>query len=308
MRRERPPVKVDAWSSQREQDFPPMPRDPYEVLGVTRTATQDDIKKSYRKLAREYHPDRNPGDKVAEGKFKEIQEAYDILGDEQKKSQFDQFGFAGPQQSSPFGNGSPFGQGFEGAEIDLGDILGGMFGARGRGRSRRGRAAPEPTVVEMAVPLELVHSGGKRSFRFNGKDLEITIPAGIQEEKKLKLAGQGDGGADLLVAIRYAPHQFFKRDGNDLVLETPVSLPEAAVGTKVDIPTLDGARLTVKIPAGASSGQRLRLKGRGLLGGDLHIEIKILAPVVADEKGRAIVEELASLYPQNPRSGPPWGP
>ncbi|MFM7538995.1 MAG: DnaJ C-terminal domain-containing protein [Planctomycetota bacterium] len=307
MRRERPPVKVDAWSSQREQDFPPMPRDPYEVLGVTRTATQDDIKKSYRKLAREYHPDRNPGDKVAEGKFKEIQEAYDILGDEQKKSQFDQFGFAGPQQNSPFGNGSPFGQGFDGAEIDLGDILGGMFGGRGRGRTRRSRAVPEPTVVEMAIPLELVHSGGKRSFRFNDKDLEITIPAGIQEEKKLKLAGQGNGGADLLVAIRYATHQFFKRDGNDLVLETPVSLPEAAVGTKVDIPTLDGARLTVKIPAGASSGQRLRLKGRGLLGGDLHIEIKIVAPVVADDKGRAIIEELASLYPQNPRSGPPWG-
>ncbi|MFM7111775.1 MAG: DnaJ C-terminal domain-containing protein [Planctomycetota bacterium] len=284
-----------------------MPRDPYEVLGVTRTATQDDIKKSYRKLAREYHPDRNPGDKVAEGKFKEIQEAYDILGDEQKKSQFDQFGFAGPQQNSPFGNGSPFGQGFDGAEIDLGDILGGMFGGRGRGRTRRSRAVPEPTVVEMAIPLELVHSGGKRSFRFNDKDLEITIPAGIQEEKKLKLAGQGNGGADLLVAIRYATHQFFKRDGNDLVLETPVSLPEAAVGTKVDIPTLDGARLTVKIPAGASSGQRLRLKGRGLLGGDLHIEIKIVAPVVADDKGRAIIEELASLYPQNPRSGPPWG-
>jgi len=307
MRRERPPVKVDAWSSQREQDFPPMPRDPYEVLGVTRTATQDDIKKSYRKLAREYHPDRNPGDKVAEGKFKEIQEAYDILGDEQKKSQFDQFGFAGPQQNSPFGNGSPFGQGFDGAEIDLGDILGGMFGGRGRGRTRRSRAVPEPTVVEMAIPLELVHSGGKRSFSFNDKDLEITIPAGIQEEKKLKLAGQGNGGADLLVAIRYATHQFFKRDGNDLVLETPVSLPEAAVGTKVDIPTLDGARLTVKIPAGASSGQRLRLKGRGLLGGDLHIEIKIVAPAVADDKGRAIIEELASLYPQNPRSGPPWG-
>lgn len=285
-----------------------MPRDPYEVLGVNRTATQDDIKKAYRKLARECHPDRNPGDKAAEARFKEVQDAYDILGDEQKKAQFDQFGFAGTQQGAPFGQGSPFGQGFEGAEIDLGDILGGMFGGRGRGgRSRRGRPSPEPTLVEMSIPLELAHTGGKRAFRFNGKDMELTIPAGIAEDRKLKLAGQGEGGGDLLVTIRYAPHIYLRRDGNDLVLETPVSLPEAALGTRVDIPTLDGARLTVKIPAGASSGQRLRLKGRGLAGGDMHIEVKIVAPAVADDKGRALLEDFAKLYPQQPRAGLAWG-
>jgi DnaJ-class molecular chaperone len=299
-----------AWPIQREKDFPPMPRDPYEVLGVNRTATQDDIKKAYRKLARECHPDRNPGDKAAEARFKEVQDAYDILGDDQKKAQFDQFGFAGPQQGSPFGHGSPFGQGFEGADIDLGDILGGMFGGRGRGagRTRRGRPSVEPTVVEMPIPLELAHTGGKRSFRFNGKDLELTIPAGIAEGMKLKLAGQGEGGADLLVTIRYSQHLYLKRDGNDLVLETPISINEAALGAKVDIPTLDGERLTVKIPPGASSGQRLRLKGRGLAGGDMHIEVKIVAPAVTDDKGRALLEELAKIHPQQPRAGLAWGP
>lgn len=283
-----------------------MPRDPYEVLGVNRTGTQDDIKKAYRKLAREFHPDRNPGDKSAETKFKEVQDAYEILSDEQKKQQYDQFGFAGPQHGNPFGQGG--GPGFDGAHMDLNDILGGMFGNRGgRSRTRRGRMGPEPTMVTMAIPLELAHSGGKRSFRYGGKDLEITIPAGIAEDRKLKLAGQGDGGGDLIVAIQYAPHAFFRRDGQDIILEAPISVPEAALGTKIDIPTLEGTRLTVKIPPGASSGQRLRLKGKGLAGGDMHLEIKIVAPAVRDDRGRELLEELSRIHPQQPRAALPWG-
>jgi curved DNA-binding protein len=282
-----------------------MPRDPYEVLGVNRTGTQDDIKKAYRKLAREFHPDRNPGDKSAESKFKEVQDAYEILNDEQKKQQYDQFGFAGPQQGNPFAQGA--GAGFDGSQMDLNDILGGMFGGRGRSRTRRGRAAPEPTMVTMTIPLELAHSGGKRSFRYAEKDLELTIPAGIAEDRKLKLSGQGDGGGDLIVAIQYAPHAFFRRDGQDIILDVPVSLPEAALGAKIDVPTLEGARLTVKIPPGASSGQRLRLKGMGLAGGDMHIEIKILTPAVRDDRGRELLEELSRIHPQQPRASLPWG-
>jgi DnaJ-class molecular chaperone len=162
-------------------------------------------------------------------------------------------------------------------------------------------------MVTMTIPLELAHSGGKRSFRYAEKDLELTIPAGIAEDRKLKLSGQGDGGGDLIVAIQYASHAFFRRDGQDIILDVPVSLPEAALGAKIDVPTLEGARLTVKIPPGASSGQRLRLKGMGLAGGDMHIEIKILTPAVRDDRGRELLEELSRIHPQQPRASLPWG-
>jgi curved DNA-binding protein len=302
-----------------------MPRDYYEVLGVPKTASEAEIKKAYRKLARQYHPDRNPGDKQAETRFKEVQEAYDVLSDKSKREQYDRFGFGGPGGGFPGGGGGPFrwgggGPGFEGfrgveaedlASLfrqfggmggeDLGEILG-----RGRGRGRAPRGRPADVETEVTLPFTTAALGGAVTLRVDGHELEVKVPAGIEDGKKLRLSGQGPGGADLYVKVHIEPHPYFRREGNDLVLEVPLSLAEAVLGTKVEVPTLDGTRLTVKVPPGTSSGSRLRLRGRGIAGGDQYIEIKVVVPRVEDGRGRELIEEFARLHPQNPRESVPW--
>jgi DnaJ-class molecular chaperone len=134
----------------------------------------------------------------------------------------------------------------------------------------------------------------------------VKIPAGIDEGQTMRLGGQAPGGGDLLLKVHIRPHAYFRREGNDILLEVPLSLPEAVLGTKVDVPTLDGTRLTVKIPPGTSSGARLRLRGHGIKGGDQYIEVKILVPAAKDERSRELIEEFARLNPQNPRAGLPW--
>jgi DnaJ-class molecular chaperone len=303
-----------------------MPRDYYEVLGVKRDASEDEIKKAYRKLARQYHPDRNPGDKQAEAHFKEIQDAYDVLSDKNKRAQFDRFGFAGPDGGFPpgGGGGQTFhwgggGQGFE--QMDpaqaeaifsqlFGDLggMGGFPGAGGRrGRGPRTRqAAPPPAVSEMAIPFQTAALGGTVSLRVDGHEIDVKIPAGVEEGQTIRLGGQGPGGVDLHLKLKILPHPYFQREGNDLILEVPLSLPEAVLGTKVDVPTLDGTRLTVKVPPGTSSGARLRLRGKGIKGADQFIEIKVVVPSPKDDRSRDIIEEFAKLNPQDPRSGLPW--
>ena len=301
-----------------------MPRDPYEVLGVKREASEGDIKKAYRKLAREYHPDRNPGDKQAEARFKEVQDAYEVLSDKDKRAQFDQFGFAGPETGFPGGGqtfhwgGSPGGggAGFEGMDPaqaeeifsqffgNLGGGGGGGFGRRGRGG--RARAEAPAATSEVSIPFVTAAMGGTVSLRVDGHEIDVRIPPGVEEGKTLRLQGQGPGGGDLLLKLRIQPHPYFKRDGNDLILEVPLSLPEAVLGTKVDVPTLDGTKLTVKVPPGTSSGTRLRLRGKGIKGGDQYIEIKVVVPAPRDERSRELLEEFGRLNPQQPRSGPPW--
>jgi DnaJ-class molecular chaperone len=289
-----------------------MPRDYYEVLGVPRDASDDQLKKAYRKLAREYHPDRNPGDKAAEAKFKEVQEAYDVLSDKDKRAKYDQFGFAGPGMGGPGGgfhwNTEGMGAGSFDPE-DLGEILrqfgmGGMGGMpRGRGRARR--PAP-PAEAEAAVPFLTAALGGTVSLSIDGRHVDVKVPAGIEDGKKLRLAGQGPGGGDLYIKIKVEPHPHFRREGNNVVLEVPVSFAEAALGAKVDVPTLDGQHLTVKVPPGTSSGSRLRLRGKGIAGGDQYIEVQVKVPKVEDARGRELVEELARLHPQHPRRGLGW--
>jgi curved DNA-binding protein len=255
-----------------------MPRDYYEVLGVKRDANDDAIKRAYRKLAREHHPDRNPGDKQAEARFKEVQEAHDVLSDKAKRAQYDQFGFDVPQG---WPNGMPGGGGFgEGLEIppgiDLGEIMsrfGGMQGMGGFGqRSRPGRGRrpqpPEPIRHELSVPFETAALGGTMQLSVNDQAIDVKIPVGVEEGQTLRVQGQGPGGADLLLKIRIDAHPFFKREGNHLVISAPITIAEAVLGAKIDVPTLDGAKLTVKIPAGTSSGARLRLRGKGVKGGD----------------------------------------
>lgn len=288
-----------------------MPHDYYEVLGVARDATDDQVKKAYRKLAREYHPDRNPGDKAAEAKFKEVQEAYDILSDKDKRAKYDQFGFAGPGMGAG-GPGGGFQWHTEGMDPgsfdpeDLGEILrqfGMGGGSRGRGRTRR--APPPPAEAEAGVPFVTAALGGTVSLSIDGRHVDVKVPAGMEDGKKLRLAGQGPGGGDLYIKIRVEPHPHFRREGNNVVLEVPVSFSEATLGAKVDVPTLEG-HLTVKVPAGTSSGTRLRLRGRGIAGGDQYIEVKVAVPKVEDARGRELVEELARLHPQHPRRGLGW--
>jgi len=309
-----------------------MPRDYYEVLGVKRDASDDEIKKAYRNLARKYHPDRNPGDKQAETNFKEVQDAYDILSDKTKRQQFDQFGFAGPQAG---GGGAPGGfhwggggggapSGFENidpnhAQEILEQMLGGMGGgfggmggeafgqrARPRGRSRRAAPQQEPVSTNLSIPFLTAALGGTMSLGIDGREVEVKIPQGVEEGQSLRMKQQGPGGADLLLKLHIEPHSHFQRDGNNIILATPLSLTEAVLGARIDVPTLDGQVLTVKVPAGTSSGAKLRLRGKGIKGGDQLLEFKVIVPATIDDRSREIIEEFAKLNPQNPRSGPPW--
>jgi len=304
-----------------------MPRDYYEVLGVKRNATEEEIKRAYRNLARQYHPDRNPGDKQAETRFKEVQDAYDVLSDKPKRAQYDRFGFVGPDSGFPgtepggpsfhWGGGGPGGfpqMNPEEAEALFSQFFGGegmpdmkdLFGRGRSGRTRRGATTRRPATAEVHIPFATAAQGGPVALQADGQQLEVKIPPGVEDGQTLRLQGQGPGGGDLLLKLRIQPHPFFRREGNDLILEVPLSLAEAVLGTKVDVPTLDGTKLTVKVPPGASSGTRLRLRGKGIKGGDQYIEIKVVVPPATDDRGRELIEEFARLHPQNPREGLPW--
>jgi curved DNA-binding protein len=311
-----------------------MPRDYYETLGVKRDATEEEIKKAYRKLARQYHPDRNPGDKQAETKFKEIQDAYDVLSDKTKRAQYDQFGFTGPGAGPGgpgggpftfhFGRGGPGGFNTEDLDPDQaaalfsqlfgnqgggpgGPDLGDLFGRRGRAGTRTRRPPPAQDVeAEVTIPFLTAAQGGPVELSVGGHTLTVKIPAGVESGQTLRLAGQAPGGGNLLLKLRVEDHPYFRREGKNIVLEVPLSLAEAVLGAKVDVPTLDGTRLTVKVPPGTSSGSRLRLRGKGIKGGDQYIEIKVAVPAPKDARSRELIEEFAKLNPQNPRADLPW--
>jgi curved DNA-binding protein len=306
-----------------------MPQDLYELLGVSRSASDDDIQKAYRKLARQWHPDRNPGDKAAEEKFKDIAAAYEILSDKQKRAQYDQFGAVG----GPGGGGGPEGFHFGGGgpggfttNIDpetaqrlFGDLFGGgspfggmgdlgdLFGGRQQrqSRSRKPRKPPEVTA-SVDIPFERASLGGSVGLNIGESQIDLKIPAGIKDGQTMRLAGQGPGGADLLLTINIQPHSDFRREGDDLILTVPLALGESVLGGKIDVPTLDGGKLTVTIKPGTSSGTRMRIRGQGIKGGDLYIEAKVVVPAPADERSRELIEEFVKLNPQHPRSGPPW--
>jgi curved DNA-binding protein len=311
-----------------------MPKDYYETLGVARDASEKDIKKAYRELARKHHPDRNPGDKQAEAKFKEVQDAYDVLSDKQKRAQYDQFGFVGPGEfpgggpggAQTFRWGTGPGGGFEAQGIDpetMQEILRRMGGGGGGGGGfadlgdlfgqarptggRRRRAAPAQDVeAEVTIPFLTAALGGSVDLNVNGRTLGVKIPPGTEDGKTLRLAGQAPGGGNLLLKLHVEPHPYFKREGNDVVVEVPLSLPEAVLGGKVDVPTLDGTVLTVKVPPGSSSGKRIRLRGKGINGGDEYLQVKVMVPEAKDERSRQLIEEFAKLHPQEPRRDVPW--
>ena len=314
-----------------------MPQDLYETLGVSRSASADEITKAYRKLARQHHPDRNPGDKSAEAKFKEVSSAYEVLSDKQKRAQYDQFGHVGPGGSPNgpggfhFGGGGGAPGGFQ-TNIDpetaerlfgdlfgafgggageggspFGDVFGGRASAGGRGRSRSRRPQPAPAVeAEITVPFGSAAAGGTVSLSLDGRQIDLKIPAGIEDGKTMRLAGQGPNGADVMLKVHVAPDPYYKREGNDLVLSVPLTLAEATLGGKVDVPLLGGGTVTVTIKPGTSSGTRMRVRGQGIKGGDLYIEPQVMVPAPADDESRKLIEEFARRNPQRVRTGPPW--
>lgn len=303
-----------------------MPRDYYEVLGVSRNASTEEITKAYKKLARQHHPDRNPGDKQAEATFKEIQNAYDILSDSTKKSQYDQYGHAGPQM----GGGGP-GGGFHfggpgGVQVDpeqaheifskmfggdgggfrFEDILGGSAGPR-RGKGRRRAQPAENIEAEAHIPFLTAAHGGSITLQVGDREIQVKVPAGIDDGKKLRVSGQGPGGGDITVKISIEPHPYYRREGKDLLLDVPISVGEAILGGKVEVPTLDGRRVDVKVRPGTSSGSKMRLPGFGIAGGDQYLVFKIAVPKGApDDKTKQMIDEYAKSHKFDPRAEAPW--
>src|SRR5262249_5382610 len=156
---------------------------------------------------------------------------------------------------------------------------------------------------EVAIRCEMAASGGRVNLQLDGRELAVKVPAGVDEGQSLRLAGQAPGGGDLRIKLHIQPHRLFHREGKDVILDVPISLAEAVLGGSVEVPTLDGTRLAVKIPPGTSSGSRLRLRGKGIAGGDQYIEMKIVVPKPEDDESRKLIEEFAKLNPQNPREG-----
>jgi molecular chaperone DnaJ len=363
-------------------------RDYYEVLGVQKNASKDDIKKAYRKLAIQYHPDKNPGNKEAEEKFKEATEAYEILGDDQKRSAYDQFGFAGVEGMGA-GSAQDFSQAFRGFEDIFGDFSGifdtffggsrGFRGGSGGGGPRQGanlrydieipfKDAVFGTKVEIqysrneSCPVckgsgaangagkkvcstcqgsgQVRHSQGFFSVastcpscggegyiiehpckecggsgtRKKRQKIMVTIPAGIENGKRVVIPRQGDAGpsggpaGDLYVFIRIKPHEYFERQDLDLYCAVPISVTQAALGADIHVTTLDGKTIKVKVPAGIQNGKMLRIRDEGVPAGgrrgNLYIQLKIQIPEKLSKRGRELMEELSRIEGENNSPNP----
>ena len=307
-------------------------KDYYETLGVGRTASDEEIKKAYRKLARKYHPDVNPNNKNAEDRFKEIQEAYEVLSDVEKRKRYDQLGpnwkhgadftpppgFEGFQTDFNFEDifGARGGLGGRGGFSDFFESIFGQMGAgRGRGsaaggrpRSRSGRARNK-VETELRLPLEEMHRGTTRKLNLRvddkQKSIEVRIPPGARDGSQIRVPGGALKG-DLYIRLHMEPHSELKVDGDNTEVEVPLSPWEAALGTTIRVPTLDGES-EIKVPAGVSSGQKLRLRELGLCvrsggRGDHYVRLKIVVPKDLSEVERRHFEELAKSSTFNPRA------
>jgi len=370
-------------------------KDYYEVLGVPRTATLTEIKKAYRKLARKYHPDLNPGDKTAEAKFKEIQEAYSVLSDPKKRAQYDQFGFVGEhppgaEAGTGYGAGTgPFTGGFEGFDFSeygtssFRDFFENLFGGfREEGRAsgpQRGEDLNYSMTISFAdainglqtrikvnrlVPCPVCGGsgystlGGERvcpdchgsgrtyvqkgfmkfsstcptclgTGRISGQvcsncrgegrvpgseTITVRIPKGVDNGSKVRIPGKGNAGlnggpaGDLYINLEVTPHPFFKREGHNIYVRVPITVPEATLGAKIEVPTIYGEKKSIRIPPGTKSGQKFRIKGEGapIVGrnsrGDMFVEVTIVPPSHLDQRVRELMKELERFYETNPRS------
>jgi molecular chaperone DnaJ len=361
-------------------------RDYYEVLGVQKNASKDDIKKAYRKLAIQYHPDKNPGNKAAEEKFKEATEAYEILSDDQKKAAYDQFGFAGVEGMS--GNAQDFSQTFRGFEDifgggDFSSIFDTFFGG---GSSRRRSGGPQQGAnlrYDIEIPFKDAVFGTKVEIQYSRNDtcpackgsgaangagkkvcptcqgsgqvrrssgffsvastcpscggegyiiehpckecggqgtqkkrqkIMVTIPPGVENGKRVVIPRQGDAGpsggppGDLYVFIRVKPHEYFERQDSDLYCAVPVSITQAALGAEIQVSTLAGKTIKVKIPPGIQNGKYLRIRDEGVPAGsrrgDLYIQLVVRIPAKLSRRGRELMEELSKVEGENTTPGP----
>ncbi len=367
-------------------------RDYYEVLGVQRNATEQDLKSAFRKSAMVHHPDKNPGDKDAEKKFKEIGEAYEVLKDPQKRSAYDQFGHAAFENGrGGQGGQSGFGPDFASSMSDIfddlfGEFMGGRGGQRGRGQGRgstreRGadiryqmdialaeaytgkqaqirvptsvgcekcagsgakpgtkpstcptcagqgkvRASQGFFTIERVCPschgrgefIEDPCTGCEGAGRVNKeRTLQVSIPAGVEDGTRIRLAGEGEAGVrggptgDLYIFLAIKPHEFFQRDGADVFCRVPISMTTAALGGNIEVPTLDGTRVKMPVPAGAESGKQFRLKGKGMpvlrskVQGDMYIQVEVETPKNLTRRQRELLEEFEreSKAENNPAS------
>jgi molecular chaperone DnaJ len=359
-------------------------QDYYATLGVAREANAEDLKKAYRKLAMQHHPDRNPNDKQAEGKFKEVNEAYDVLKDEQKRAAYDRFGHAAFEQ----GGGRPGGFEFTAGGGGLNDIFDQMFGEfmgggrRGGGRPRGGadlRQAVEIDLVQafagvkasLRVPTRVVcdacsgtgtadktrsadtcttcHGAGKvraqqgfflvertcptcggagrvirnpcRVCQGQGtvqreRTLQVSIPAGVEDGTRIRLAGEGEAGAqgtppgDLYVHVAVRQHPIFQRDGANLALRMPIRMSQAALGAEVEVPVIDATKVKVKIPAGTQTGEQIRVRGKGFsvlrsaVRGDLYIQVLVETPQHLTRRQRELLEEFESEAEKHAKGSP----
>ena len=334
-----------------------MSKDFYSTLGVSKNASDDEIKKSYKKLAFKYHPDRNKGDKKAEEKFKEINEAYQVLGDNEKRSQYDTFGsaaFEGGGAGGGFPGGGFPGGGFPGGSINLEDILEGsafedFFGGGGRRKSNNNDLRVEVVLefdeavkgVDQKIQLRRIKTydvckacngaggvvqnlgpfqtkrtcgscGGAGAFPEDteNKTINVTIPSGVDTGISLRIAEEGnapfDSGprGDLIVNIVVKDHPFFTREGENIICEVPISIPQAVIGGKIDIPTLDG-KSEIKVPPGTQHAQIMRLKGKGIRRlnsdsfGDLYVKLNVIFPRDINSRQKELMEEFQKEIDQD---------
>ncbi|UCD75527.1 MAG: DnaJ domain-containing protein [Phycisphaerales bacterium] len=315
-------------------------KDYYELLGVSRDATAEEIRRAYRRLARQYHPDVNKSPDAAT-KFARISEAYEVLSDAKKRKAYDQFGHARVGVGGPggFGGGrvrwsdfaggpGGFGEGQGIGPEDLGSIFEQMFGGRAgpAGTSPFGRTAAPPTPPpprgkdlqhELTVSFITAANGGQEQLhlRQRGSDERITvkIPPGVESGAKLRIKGKGQPGpggyGDLILTVKIGKHPYFRRDGLNLMVDVPVTIAEAVTGVTVEVPLLSGS-VRIKIPPGASSGRKLRVRGKGIADGkgrtgDFYAVVQIAAPDRMTDKARSLIDELSGEL-KNPRESAPW--
>jgi DnaJ-class molecular chaperone len=296
---------------------------PYEVLGVKRDASADEIRKVYRKLAKEFHPDLNPGKPEAEARFKAVTAAYDILSDTEKRARYDRGEIDETGAERPRYSYRPHAEGAQGwkygpqGEMNPEDLED-LFAMFGRGRGARGTAGggfamPGPDR-QFALTIDFVEAatGGRKRIALSPDEwLDVTIPAGIEQDQVLRLKGKGAPGfgggppGDALIEVHVAPHPLFRREGDNINVDLPVSLAEAVLGARVPVPTVGGP-VTMTIPKGSDTGTRLRLRGRGIhrrghTAGDQYVTLKVVIGASGDPELAQFLEEWAKTHPVNPR-------